>query len=61
MEEDLVAARGRDPSLRQEDFHRWLTLARLTAASCGATELGEAHWARARELEHSVAERVRVC
>ena len=59
VEADLVAARSADPTLGQETFHRWLTLGRLMAASCGESSLSSAAWRRVREMEHAVAERIR--
>ena len=54
-----MAARAADPTLGQEVFHRWLTLSRLMAASIGESSLSSAAWRRVREMEHSVAERIR--
>ena len=33
------------------DFHRWLTLSRLVAASMGATEVTAQHWSHALSLD----------
>ena len=61
IERAMVAARAADQSVTQENFHRWLTMARLTALSCGETELQIKHWDRATECERIARERARVC
>ena len=50
---DFVRARQTDDALTltSEDFHRWLTIARLLAASHGDLAIQEDHWVRMRELE----------
>ena len=50
-EDDFVAARRADKAIQQQDFHTWLTLARLMAASCGADTVLPEHWERIRTLE----------
>lgn len=45
--------------LQGEDFHRMLTVARLTALSHGDGTVTEAHWNHMKTLEAQVAERVR--
>ena len=59
VEADLVASRAADASLGQEDFHRWLTLARLLATSAGEQALSTATWTRARQLEAAAVQRRR--
>jgi len=39
------------PTISAKDFHRWLTLSRLLAASHGSSEVSRGHWDRALEME----------
>lgn len=45
-------------SLQGEDFHRMLTIARLTALSLGDSKMTAAHWSHMKDLEARVAGRV---
>ena len=60
-EEDFVRRRQAGPvggpaPVSAADFHRWLTMARLEAASAGSPLVTAAHWARVLDLEdHRVA------
>ena len=56
-----MAARRADPTVGQETFHLWLTLARLLSVSHGETALTLGRWRQARELEARRIERARVC
>eukprot|EP00904_Undaria_pinnatifida_P003399 jgi/Undpi1/1305/HiC_scaffold_11.g04697.m1 len=58
-EEDFVKIRQQGQALSGEDFHRMLTVARLTALSHGDGTVTEAHWNHMKTLEAQVAERVR--
>ncbi|CAI7923214.1 unnamed protein product [Closterium sp. NIES-53] len=60
VERELVAARQQDPSLDSDTFHRWLTLARLVAASFGERELSRERWQAVRDLERTREARNRV-
>ncbi|GJP31678.1 hypothetical protein CLOM_g14734, partial [Closterium sp. NIES-68] len=60
VERELVAARQVDPSLDSDTFHRWLTLARLMAASFGERELSRERWQAVRDLERAREARNRV-
>ncbi|CAI5981883.1 unnamed protein product [Closterium sp. NIES-64] len=60
VERELVAARQGDPSLDSDTFHRWLTLARLAAASFGERELSRERWQAVRDLERAREARSRV-
>ncbi|CAI5485281.1 unnamed protein product [Closterium sp. Naga37s-1] len=60
VERELVAARQQDPSLDSDTFHRWLTLARLAAASFGERELSRERWQAVRDLERTREARNRV-
>ncbi|CAI5458173.1 unnamed protein product [Closterium sp. Yama58-4] len=60
VERELVAARQEDPSLDSDTFHRWLTLARLAAASFGERELSRERWQAVRDLEQAREARNRV-
>ncbi|GAQ93090.1 hypothetical protein KFL_012920010 [Klebsormidium nitens] len=59
IEDDLVAARKGDPSLTSQDFHRWLTLARLTSVSYGESSLSMSRWESVREMERLRLDRLR--
>jgi len=58
VEADLVAARAADAGVREDAFHRWLTLGRLMAASRGEAALSVDAWRAVREME-AAAERRR--
>lgn len=51
VENEYVQARQSDASITGVDFHRWVNLVRLLAASYGATEISQEHWSRMRGLE----------
>eukprot|EP00752_Nemacystus_decipiens_P010697 g9526.t2 len=57
-EEDFVKARQQGQAVTGEDFHRMLTIARLTALSLGDETMTAAHWNHMKELEARVAARV---
>ena len=61
VQADLVRRRQADASLTEADFNRWLTLARLLAASKGEASLTWATWGEVHELERRREARVRVC
>ena len=44
---------GNAEEVTPEDFHRWLDLARLVAASYGAAEVTAEHWAAAMAMENT--------
>ncbi|KDD73053.1 hypothetical protein H632_c2585p0, partial [Helicosporidium sp. ATCC 50920] len=56
MTRDLVQLRAQNPEVTQEDMHRLLTVARLTALSHGEAALTQQRWEEAQSWE---AERVR--
>ncbi|XXG85926.1 hypothetical protein AAC387_Pa11g0921 [Persea americana] len=57
IEDDMVSARQEDRKLGSEDFSRWLTMARLMAASFGETFLSMEHWQMVKEMERLRLER----
>ncbi|CAM9603697.1 unnamed protein product [Hapterophycus canaliculatus] len=57
-EDDFVKARQQGQAVTGEDFHRMLTIARLTALSLGDSKMTAAHWSHMKDLEARVAERV---
>lgn len=61
-ESDFVEARNGgahpDTSITADDFHRWLSLARLVTLSHGDTQLSQEHWNTARQLEKDRSDRV---
>lgn len=58
-EEDFVKIRQQGQALTEGDFHRMLTVARLTALSHGDGMMTEAHWKHMKDLQAQVAKRVR--
>ena len=58
-EEDFVQARQAEPSIGAEDLGRWLTCARLVAASALAPTVEVAHYREARRLDTERCERLR--
>lgn len=40
-----------------EDFHRWITVARLTALSLGDETVTASHWEHMKDLESRVGQR----
>ncbi|CAM9943365.1 unnamed protein product, partial [Choristocarpus tenellus] len=56
-EEDFVKARQQGQGVTAEDFHRWITLAQLTALSLGDTTMTEDHWAHMKTMEGQVKAR----
>jgi len=61
IEAAMVAARQGEEKATQEQFHRWLTMARLHALSGGQTHLTIHHWRHVMECERKVEDRLRVC
>lgn len=61
LEAAMVAARQGTEKATQEQFHRWLTMARLWALSGGETDLNIRHWRHVMECQRKVDERARVC
>ncbi|KAJ1384726.1 Mini-chromosome maintenance complex-binding protein [Sesbania bispinosa] len=59
VENDLVAARQADRSLKPEDLSRWLTMGRLMSLSFGETSLSLEHWQMVKELERLRRERLK--
>ncbi|CAM9320213.1 unnamed protein product [Scytosiphon promiscuus] len=57
-EEDFVKARQNGQAITGEDFHRMLTIARLTALSLGDSKMTTVHWSYMKDLEARVAGRV---
>ncbi|CAN0471839.1 unnamed protein product [Ectocarpus sp. 12 AP-2014] len=57
-EEDFVQARQQGQAVTGEDFHRMLTIARLTALSVGDEAMTASHWSHMKDLEARVAARV---
>ncbi|CAN0220229.1 unnamed protein product, partial [Ectocarpus fasciculatus] len=57
-EEDFVKARQQGLAITGEDFHRMLTVARLTALSLGDEAMTASHWSHMKDLEARVAARV---
>ena len=51
IEDELVQERKRRPCTGVDDFHRWLTTARLLAVSHGRYEIDRQIWQRARDLD----------
>lgn len=51
IENDLVSARATDASLKAEDLHLWLILARLSAISFGEQEITAQRWTSVVEME----------
>jgi hypothetical protein len=51
IENDLVSARATDASLKAEDLHMWLILARLSAISHGEQEITAQRWTSVVEME----------
>ena len=49
-EQDMVEARKADSNTGQDTFHKWLTLARLSAASARREVVSVSDWERARTL-----------
>ncbi|CAN0154298.1 unnamed protein product, partial [Discosporangium mesarthrocarpum] len=58
-EEDFVKARREGNCVTEEDFHRWLTIARLTALSLGDIAVEERHWIHMKGMEAQVKDRLR--
>ncbi|KAK9840639.1 hypothetical protein WJX81_006299 [Elliptochloris bilobata] len=58
---EIVAARSADPSLRPEQLHTWLLLARLLAASWGEAEVTPQRWTEMRAMEAARLERAHIC
>ena len=64
-EADFISARasaassGEARMVDQADFSRWLTVARLLAASEGCAQMQERHWAAMRAMESAREERLR--
>jgi DNA replicative helicase MCM subunit Mcm2 (Cdc46/Mcm family) len=48
---DFVEMRKKDPRIKQESFHLWLTLSRLLALSFGQETLKEEIWMRMLSME----------
>ena len=63
IEDQLVGTRQRedDNKASENDFHRWLTTARLTALSMGETDLNMRHWSKVMDSERIVNARLRAC
>ena len=61
IEAAMVAARQGEEKATQEQFHRWLTMARLWALSSGVTDLTIQHWRHVMECQRKVDERLRTC
>eukprot|EP00854_Cymbomonas_tetramitiformis_P014472 gene14472-17106_t len=61
VEDDLVAQRTAGANRTQEDFHRWLNLARSLCISFGETELTAHRWQHMKGMESTREERLRVC
>eukprot|EP00903_Cladosiphon_okamuranus_P010696 g10109.t1 len=59
-EEDFVKARQQGQAVTGEDFHRMLTIARLTALSLGDEAITAVHWNHMKDLEARVAGRVQL-
>jgi len=59
-EEKFVKARQADDKVDQETLGRWLTLAKLLAASYGSTDLKKEHWDQMVVMEAQRAARVAV-
>ncbi|CAM9467324.1 unnamed protein product [Pylaiella littoralis] len=57
-EEDFVKARQQRQAITGEDFHRMLTIARLTALSLGDGTMTAEHWSHMKNLEASVSGRI---
>jgi hypothetical protein len=51
IENDLVSARSADATLKAEDLHLWLILARLSAISHGEVEITSQRWTSVVEME----------
>jgi hypothetical protein len=58
LQEDFVAARRADPTVTAEDFARWLTCARLHAASVLAMDVDISHYGHVRQLDAVRRERL---
>ncbi|KAK4277729.1 hypothetical protein QN277_015681 [Acacia crassicarpa] len=59
VENDLVAARQADRTLKPQDLSRWLTMGRLMSLSFGETSLSPEHWQMVKELERLRSERLK--
>ena len=60
IESEMVAARHGERKATEQEFHRWLTIARLCALSSGETDLTVKHWKHAMECERKTEERLRL-
>jgi len=60
VQDQFVEARKADPNIQQECLMNWVTLAKLVAASCGATQVTKEHWDRTMAMEAQRAARVAV-
>ena len=58
-QDDFVAARQADKKVNADDFARWLTTARLVAASALAPSVEMEHYDHAMKLEEARLERLR--
>ena len=58
-QDDFVAARQADPKVNPDDLSRWLTCARLLAASALAPAVGMEHYNEARRLDAARVARIR--
>ncbi len=59
LQDDFVECRKRDPKVGADDFGRWLTYARLVAASELEPSVEMCHYERAKQLEGARAQRLR--
>ena len=57
-EDKFVEARKADPKVDQDTLGRWLTMAKLLAASFGASEVKREHWDHMLAMEAQRAARV---
>jgi hypothetical protein len=60
LQDQFVEARKADANVQQETLMNWVTLAKLVAASYGATQVTKEHWDRMLVMEAQRAARVTV-
>ena len=58
VEDDYVQARQTDAGITGVDFHRWVNMVRLMAASYGESDISELHWKLVRDLEKNRVSRL---
>ncbi|CAA6656949.1 unnamed protein product [Spirodela intermedia] len=58
IEDDFVASRQEDKTLKGEDLSRWVTMGQLMSASFGETQLSLEHWQMVKEMERLRRERL---